>query len=85
MSLAGSPGRTRRPGALSETTLGDARFDVSGRAPGSLARAEPGRYAGSMDAPPVGVAQPRSAPETQVVHERTHVAARPWRVRMSGA
>ena len=37
-----------------------------------------------MDAPPVGVAQPRSAPETPVVHERTHVAARAWRVRMSG-
>jgi low temperature requirement protein LtrA len=37
-----------------------------------------------MDAPPAGIAKPQSAPESQVVHERTHAAARPWRLRMSG-
>ncbi len=83
MSLAGSPGRTRRPGALSvERCWVTPGSTFPG--PGSLARANPVATLGSMDAPPVGVAQPRSAPETQVVHERTHVAARPWRVRMSG-
>ena len=51
MSLAGSPGRTRRPGALSETTLGDARFDVSRRAPGSGAMFQPSQP--GISAPPV--------------------------------
>jgi len=37
-----------------------------------------------MDAPPVGIAQPRSAPGSEVAHERTHAAARPWRLPMAG-
>ena len=37
-----------------------------------------------MDVPSAGIAQPQSAPQVDVVHERLHVAARPLAVLLMG-